>query len=43
MECGTDMYFIQKLLGHRDIKTTLIYAQVSNRQLVSIKSPLDDL
>ena len=43
LECGTDMYFIQKLLGHRDIKTTEIYAQVSNRQPVNIKSPLDDL
>ena len=43
VESGTDMYFIQKLLGHKDIKTTLLYAQVSNRQLVTIKSPLDDL
>ena len=43
MECGTDMSFIQKLLGHKDIKTTEIYAKVSNRQLGNIKSPLDDL
>jgi site-specific recombinase XerD len=43
MECGTDMVFIQKLLGHRDIKTTEIYAKVSNRQLGKVKSPLDDL
>ena len=43
LECGTDMFFIQKLLGHRDIKTTEIYAKVSNRQLGNIKSPLDDL
>ena len=43
LECGTDMYFIQKLLGHKDIKTTEIYAKVSNRQLGNIKSPLDDL
>jgi len=43
LECGTDMFFIQKLLGHKDIKTTEIYAKVSNRQLSSIKSPLDDL
>jgi len=43
MECGTDMYFIQKLLGHRDIKTTEIYAKVSNRELINIKSPLDNL
>jgi site-specific recombinase XerD len=43
MESGTDMVFIQKLLGHNDIKTTEIYAKVSKRQLSSIKSPLDDL
>ena len=43
VECGTDMYFIQKLLGHKDIKTTEVYAKVSNRQLGNIKSPLDDL
>ena len=43
LECGTDMYFIQKLLGHSSIKTTEIYAKVSNRELGNIKSPLDDL
>ena len=43
LECGTDMFFIQKLLGHKDIKTTEIYAKVSNRQIGNIKSPLDDL
>jgi len=43
LECGTDMFFIQKLLGHNNIKTTEIYAKVSNRQLGNIKSPLDDL
>ena len=43
MEAGTDMTFIQKLLGHSDLKTTAIYAKVSNRQLGNIKSPLDDL
>ena len=43
LESGTDMYFIQKLLGHSDLKTTEIYAKVSKRQLGNIKSPLDDL
>ena len=43
LECGTDMVFIQKLLGHKDIKTTEIYAKVSNRQLSGVKSPLDDM
>jgi site-specific recombinase XerD len=31
LECGTDMYFIQKILGHNDIKTTEIYVKVSNK------------
>ena len=43
LESGTDMVFIQKLLGHQDIKTTEIYAKVSNRILSNVKSPLDDL
>jgi site-specific recombinase XerD len=43
LECGTDMSFIQKLLGHNDIKTTAIYAKVSNRQIGNVKSPLDDM
>jgi len=43
LESGTDMVFIQKLLGHKDIKTTEIYAKVSNRHLQNVKSPLDDL
>jgi len=43
LEGGTDMYFIQKLLGHSRIKTTEIYAKVSNRQLGKVVSPLDTL
>ena len=31
---------IQKLLGHRDIKTTLVYAQVTDNALEGVKSPL---
>jgi len=42
LEYGTDMVFIQKLLGHKDIKTTEIYAKVSNRHLRNVRSPLDD-
>uniref|UniRef100_UPI00057B9432 tyrosine-type recombinase/integrase n=1 Tax=Sphingobacterium sp. T2 TaxID=1590596 RepID=UPI00057B9432 len=41
LEYGTDMSFIQQLLGHNDIKATMLYAKVSNAQLNSIKSPLD--
>ena len=43
VEAGTDMYFIMRLLGHCDIKTTEVYTKVSNRQIGNVKSPLDDL
>ncbi|HRO85865.1 MAG TPA: hypothetical protein PK110_13655 [Niabella sp.] len=32
---------IQKLLGHNDIKTTMIYTHVSNTSLEKVVSPLD--
>jgi len=43
LEAGTDIAFIQKLLGHNDIKTTLRYLHVSNKEISYIKSPLDKL
>lgn len=41
LEAGTDISLIQKLLGHNDIKTTLIYTHVSNKTVTNIESPLD--
>jgi site-specific recombinase XerD len=41
LEGGTDIRFIQKLLGHQSTKTTEIYTHVSNRSLGLITSPLD--
>lgn len=43
LEYGTDISFIQKLLGHNNIKTTLIYTHVSKADIGKIKSPLDGL
>jgi integrase/recombinase XerD len=43
MESGTDVMFIQKLLGHNDIKTTLRYVHVSKKDVKNIKSPLDTM
>lgn len=41
MEYGTDLSFIQKLLGYNYIKTTLIYTHVSDKNISKVKSPLD--
>jgi site-specific recombinase XerD len=41
LENGTDIRYIQDLLGHANTKTTMIYTNVSNRALRNIKSPLD--
>lgn len=43
LDKGTDVTMIQKLLGHNDIKTTLRYLHVTNRDLRNIQSPLDDI
>ena len=43
IERGTDVTMIQKLLGHNDLKTTLIYLHTSNKNLLKVMSPLDDL
>ncbi|MBS1628258.1 MAG: tyrosine-type recombinase/integrase [Bacteroidetes bacterium] len=41
LDNGTDIKYIQNLLGHNDIKTTLRYLHVTNRDLKKIESPLD--
>jgi integrase/recombinase XerD len=43
LENGTDLAYIKDLLGHNDIKTTLIYTNVSNQNLSNIESPLDKI
>lgn len=42
-EYGTDIALIKELLGHNDIKTTLIYTHVSNKSVSKVESPLDKL
>jgi len=43
LDRGTDVTLIMKLLGHNDIKTTLRYLHVTNRDMLQIISLLDDL
>ena len=43
LESGVDLRYIQKILGHKNSKTTEIYTHVSNRDIGKIKSPLDSL
>lgn len=41
IEQGTDISYVQRLLGHKDIKTTQTYLRLSRSSIASIRSPLD--
>ncbi len=43
LETGTNIRYIQSLLGHSNLNTTQIYTNVANEQLKKVESPLDKL
>ena len=43
MDCGTQLPYVKELLGHKDIKTTMVYTHVTTARIENVISPLDRL
>ena len=43
LDCGYDIRTVQELLGHKDVRTTMVYTHVLNRGGLGVRSPFDAL
>jgi site-specific recombinase XerD len=43
VEAGTDINLIQKIAGHNNVKTTMIYCHLSDKLISKIKSPIESI
>jgi site-specific recombinase XerD len=41
LQAGYDIRTVQELLGHKDVRTTMIYTRILKRGGLAVRSPLD--